>query len=210
MDKYPIESGVIRCICDLDHDDGFTIQCDSCEVWQHAECVDIEEDRVPKDYYCDLCQPRNFDKERAVKLQQRKIKDKGRRKYKVKRPDGRTRKTSKAPTQNSSAAPSPSASVTARQPGRKKKKAKLEIESPDTTNQSPGASLIPDAEDLMIRICQGLLSSKTSGRKKNPASLGHSPTQAPPVLEYTLCPSHSTFEADPSDILVLDQDFMER
>jgi hypothetical protein len=30
------DDGQIRCICDTMEDDGFTIQCEKCFVWQHA------------------------------------------------------------------------------------------------------------------------------------------------------------------------------
>ena len=30
------DEGVIRCICGTTEDDGFTIQCEKCFVWQHA------------------------------------------------------------------------------------------------------------------------------------------------------------------------------
>lgn len=36
-----IDEGVIRCICGTIEDDGFTIQCERCFVWQHAgTCLD--------------------------------------------------------------------------------------------------------------------------------------------------------------------------
>jgi hypothetical protein len=47
----------IRCVCDNTDDDGFTIQCDDCLVWQHAICVGISKDNVPDSYYCDVCRP---------------------------------------------------------------------------------------------------------------------------------------------------------
>ncbi|KAJ1977014.1 SET domain-containing protein 3 [Dimargaris cristalligena] len=52
------DTGEIRCICGRTEDDGFTIQCDSCYVWQHAVCVDVESTAIPKHYYCERCQPR--------------------------------------------------------------------------------------------------------------------------------------------------------
>lgn len=47
----------IRCVCDNTDDDGFTIQCDDCLVWQHAICVGISKDNVPDSYFCDVCRP---------------------------------------------------------------------------------------------------------------------------------------------------------
>lgn len=56
--------GVIRCICAFDHDDGYTIQCDGCGVWQHIDCVGLTEETMPKDdekYFCEVCEPRILD-----------------------------------------------------------------------------------------------------------------------------------------------------
>ncbi|KAH9824193.1 hypothetical protein DFH28DRAFT_1117991 [Melampsora americana] len=51
------DDGVIRCICSVTTDDGFTIQCETCEVWQHAVCVGIPLEEVPEHYFCDQCEP---------------------------------------------------------------------------------------------------------------------------------------------------------
>jgi len=45
----------IRCVCSNEDDDGFTIQCEDCLVWQHAVCVGITKENVPESYFCDLC-----------------------------------------------------------------------------------------------------------------------------------------------------------
>lgn len=67
---YPVDSGVIRCICGFDHDDGFTIQCEKCNAWQHAICVDIYDDEsVPEVYLCNLCGDRKVDPEAATERQ---------------------------------------------------------------------------------------------------------------------------------------------
>lgn len=52
------DSGEIRCICGIDTDDGFTIQCETCFVWQHALCVNIQPSNVPDIYLCEQCAPR--------------------------------------------------------------------------------------------------------------------------------------------------------
>jgi len=75
----------VRCICGLDSthppswhflsvtnwprlvDDGFTIQCDKCYVWQHAACFSIPSDGVPETYLCELCD-RQFHTEAVVRL----------------------------------------------------------------------------------------------------------------------------------------------
>lgn len=56
--KVDPDSGVIGCICNIDDDDGFTIQCDICFRWQHCLCMDYStNDEIPEDeykcYYCD-------------------------------------------------------------------------------------------------------------------------------------------------------------
>lgn len=49
------DSGVIRCICIFDDDDGFSIQCERCFAWQHGLCVNVTPDAVPESYICPLC-----------------------------------------------------------------------------------------------------------------------------------------------------------
>ncbi|CEH13953.1 histone-lysine n-methyltransferase mll5 [Ceraceosorus bombacis] len=44
------EGGVIRCICGYDTDDGFTIQCERCLVWQHCACFGMSQASVPDEY----------------------------------------------------------------------------------------------------------------------------------------------------------------
>lgn len=65
------DSGTIGCVCEYDHDDGFTIQCDRCYRWQHASCMDIKSmDEVPENYLCYRCDPsRKVNKARARETQ---------------------------------------------------------------------------------------------------------------------------------------------
>ncbi|GAO47370.1 hypothetical protein G7K_1578-t1 [Saitoella complicata NRRL Y-17804] len=67
------DSGLIRCICSISDDDGFTIQCERCYVWQHWVCVRIDKDHLPEHYKCDLCQPRPLDAARAREKQRRRL-----------------------------------------------------------------------------------------------------------------------------------------
>ena len=60
LSSYQVDpdSGLIGCICGIEDDDGFTIQCDVCFRWQHCLCMDFgTNDEVPEDeykcYYCD-------------------------------------------------------------------------------------------------------------------------------------------------------------
>ncbi|CCD23546.1 histone-binding protein SET3 NDAI_0B05130 [Naumovozyma dairenensis CBS 421] len=78
-DSYIVDpdSGIITCICGFDDDDGFTIQCDHCNRWQHAICFGIKDvDSAPDDHLCDVCQPGNdIDRKlaRRKQLQQRSL-----------------------------------------------------------------------------------------------------------------------------------------
>ena len=75
--QVPEDAGIIRCVCSYTSDDGFTIQCDSCNVWQHANCVSIRPEAVPEEYLCELCDPgaareRGVDRRRAEEGQRRR------------------------------------------------------------------------------------------------------------------------------------------
>ncbi len=49
---------ITRCPCKENEDtDGFMIQCETCQVWQHGECVGVTEKDVPDMYYCEKCMP---------------------------------------------------------------------------------------------------------------------------------------------------------
>lgn len=72
--KYAVDAGIIKCICGFDDDDGFTIQCESCNVWQHAVCVGIgSEAEVPDVYLCDQCGPRELDVKAAHEKQKTRL-----------------------------------------------------------------------------------------------------------------------------------------
>ena len=52
---------IIRCICGYEEEDKdderAMIQCDSCQAWQHNECMEVSEDpdELPENYFCELC-----------------------------------------------------------------------------------------------------------------------------------------------------------
>ncbi|KAJ1989161.1 Histone deacetylase complex subunit [Dimargaris cristalligena] len=50
---------ITRCVCGGDQEDGlFMIQCDSCKVWQHGECVNLPDQKYcPESYFCEVCRP---------------------------------------------------------------------------------------------------------------------------------------------------------
>jgi hypothetical protein len=56
-DENDDSEGLIRCICGFSDDDGFTVQCEKCNVWQHIACVavDGEEKSLPEVYECEQC-----------------------------------------------------------------------------------------------------------------------------------------------------------
>lgn len=56
FEEEPVDTGLIRCVCDSSEDDGFTIQCERCLVWQHAYCVKISQHNIPDHYLCDQCE----------------------------------------------------------------------------------------------------------------------------------------------------------
>lgn len=74
VEIYDIDAGIIRCICGFADDDGFTIQCEKCHVWQHAVCVNItDNNQVPDVYLCDRCGRHSYDVVAARQLQARRL-----------------------------------------------------------------------------------------------------------------------------------------
>lgn len=58
LSSYQVDpdSGIIGCICGIEEDDGFTIQCDVCFRWQHCLCMNFTSpDEVPDIYKCYFC-----------------------------------------------------------------------------------------------------------------------------------------------------------
>ena len=56
------DNTVIRCICGVVEDDGFTIQCEGCGAWEHGQCFGyLDESSAPDTYFCELCVPREVD-----------------------------------------------------------------------------------------------------------------------------------------------------
>ncbi|XP_056679045.1 PHD finger protein 20-like protein 1 isoform X28 [Monodelphis domestica] len=46
---------IVRCICEMDEENGFMIQCEECLCWQHSVCMGLLEDSIPEQYICYIC-----------------------------------------------------------------------------------------------------------------------------------------------------------
>ncbi|XP_056130589.1 PHD finger protein 20-like [Lampris incognitus] len=46
---------VVRCVCEVDEENDFMIQCELCQFWQHGTCMGLYEDNVPHSYICYCC-----------------------------------------------------------------------------------------------------------------------------------------------------------
>ncbi|XP_045156090.1 PHD finger protein 20-like protein 1 isoform X3 [Echinops telfairi] len=46
---------IVRCVCELDEENGFMIQCEECLCWQHSVCMGLLEDSIPEQYSCYVC-----------------------------------------------------------------------------------------------------------------------------------------------------------
>ncbi|XP_013369525.1 PREDICTED: PHD finger protein 20 isoform X2 [Chinchilla lanigera] len=53
-DHYDFE--VVRCICEVQEENDFMIQCEECQCWQHGVCMGLLEENVPEKYTCYICQ----------------------------------------------------------------------------------------------------------------------------------------------------------
>ncbi|CAF0717613.1 unnamed protein product [Brachionus calyciflorus] len=69
------KSDVTRCICEMDHDDGFMICCDNCLVWQHIACMEVNKKKIPDKFYCEKCDPRVVNAQRARQIQEKYLKN---------------------------------------------------------------------------------------------------------------------------------------
>ncbi|KAJ8415767.1 hypothetical protein AAFF_G00403240 [Aldrovandia affinis] len=49
------DNEIVRCICEMDEENGFMIQCEECMCWQHSVCMGLLEDSIPDQYICYIC-----------------------------------------------------------------------------------------------------------------------------------------------------------
>ncbi|XP_060057129.1 PHD finger protein 20-like protein 1 isoform X4 [Erinaceus europaeus] len=46
---------IVRCVCEMDEENGFMIQCEECLCWQHSLCMGLLEESIPEQYLCYVC-----------------------------------------------------------------------------------------------------------------------------------------------------------
>ncbi|OCT75030.1 PHD finger protein 20-like protein 1 isoform X2 [Xenopus laevis] len=46
---------IVRCVCEMDEENGFMIQCEECLCWQHSACMGLLEESIPEQYLCYIC-----------------------------------------------------------------------------------------------------------------------------------------------------------
>ncbi|XP_019406265.1 PREDICTED: PHD finger protein 20 isoform X1 [Crocodylus porosus] len=56
FDEEDSDFEIVRCICELEEENDFMIQCEECLCWQHGVCMGLLEDNVPEKYTCYICQ----------------------------------------------------------------------------------------------------------------------------------------------------------
>ncbi|XP_053309252.1 PHD finger protein 20 isoform X4 [Spea bombifrons] len=56
MDEEEGDCEIVRCMCEVQEENDFMIQCEDCLCWQHGVCMGLLEDNVPEKYTCYICQ----------------------------------------------------------------------------------------------------------------------------------------------------------
>ncbi|KAJ3603328.1 hypothetical protein NHX12_031070 [Muraenolepis orangiensis] len=46
---------IVRCVCEVEEENDFMIQCEECLCWQHGTCMGLLEENVPDKYVCYIC-----------------------------------------------------------------------------------------------------------------------------------------------------------
>ncbi|XP_067097688.1 PHD finger protein 20 isoform X2 [Osmerus mordax] len=58
LDSVTLETSdqeIVRCICEVEEENDFMIQCEECLCWQHGTCMGLLEENVPDKYACYIC-----------------------------------------------------------------------------------------------------------------------------------------------------------
>ncbi|XP_040186575.1 PHD finger protein 20 isoform X7 [Rana temporaria] len=55
-DEEDGDCALVRCMCEVQEENDFMIQCEQCLCWQHGVCMGLLEDSVPEKYTCYICQ----------------------------------------------------------------------------------------------------------------------------------------------------------
>ncbi|XP_048364005.1 PHD finger protein 20-like protein 1 isoform X2 [Sphaerodactylus townsendi] len=55
QDEEDTLNEIVRCVCEMDEENGFMIQCEECLCWQHSVCMGLLEDSIPEQYVCYVC-----------------------------------------------------------------------------------------------------------------------------------------------------------
>ncbi|XP_043107179.1 PHD finger protein 20 isoform X3 [Puntigrus tetrazona] len=45
----------VRCVCEVEEENDFMLQCEECLYWQHGTCMGLLEENVPERYTCFIC-----------------------------------------------------------------------------------------------------------------------------------------------------------
>ncbi|KAE9419952.1 hypothetical protein Angca_002356 [Angiostrongylus cantonensis] len=64
---------VTRCLCEMQHNDEWMVECEQCNVWQHMKCMGLDPKKFNQSdtYLCERCRPRplKYTKKQAQDLQ---------------------------------------------------------------------------------------------------------------------------------------------
>ncbi|OCT62855.1 hypothetical protein XELAEV_18043946mg [Xenopus laevis] len=56
LEEEPGDCEIVRCMCEVQDENDFMIQCEECLCWQHGVCMGLLEENVPEKYKCYICQ----------------------------------------------------------------------------------------------------------------------------------------------------------
>ncbi|CEP11128.1 hypothetical protein [Parasitella parasitica] len=178
---------VTRCICGQGHNSGLMVQCDKCEVWQHCECIGLNQDKLPDHYYCDQCQPENH--------------------HIVKTSSGRSKRlynaglvstsTTTSPSSNSSDKEDAATSTSTKRPTKRRKKAtpadKIGSNSPKTPLIEAKMEQASPVINTIDESCVIEERSTRSRRSKIPADASEQTRLIPELVKKTSSSASSSF-----------------